>query len=223
MTHSLSLGAEQLAAAGKVSDIAKTLGVAERTVAGWRAGKAPNRASIESIERLLGIPTVAWSRVAPAALPTAAAPSTSPASAPLAPPQPSARQSAEARLREQLERLRAQRETPGLTERSRVELEKLELQASARLARLEGATGLTMRQVMASPHVVRIADEVLATLSDSPLELCAVLDALEKLEDRSTFHVEDAERAHPAEARAVRDANAALVAVMKARAAKRAA
>lgn len=217
-----SLGAEQLAASGTISAVAKKLGVADRTVASWRAGKLPNRASVESIERVLGIPAVAWTRM-PAAPSPAAAPSISPTSAPTVAAPTSARQSAEARLREQLGRLRAQRETPGLTERSRVELEKLELQASARLARLEGASGLSLRQVMNSPHVKTIADSVLGTLRDSPLELCAVIDDLERLEDRASFHLEDVRRDHPVESQSVLDANAELVRVMLVRAKSRAA
>jgi hypothetical protein len=219
--NSPSLGSEQLAASGTISVVAKTLGVADRTVAGWRAGKAPNRASLESIERLLGIPTVAWSRVAgPAAAPTSPATALAAATKPMA---PGARQTAEERLREQLERLRAQREIEGLTERSRVELEKLELQASARLARLEGASGLTERQIMASPHLARYVDVMIAALRPHPIAFFDTLNAVNIFQDRAPDdHLGRTEKEHPAEVQAVRDANAALLTVMQA-SAKRAA
>lgn len=218
-----SLGAEQLAAAGTISDVAKRLGVADRTVAGWRAGRSPNRASQEAIERTLGIATTAWSRVATAHSPAPAVPPTSPATAPSAAVRPNARQTAEQRLREQLERLRIQREAPGLTERSRVELEKLELAASARLARLEGASGLTLRQVLASPHLRLALGAIEGVLHAAPLAAFEVINALELLEGRGpTHHLEATERHHPVEVAAVRTANAALLEALKARA-KRAA
>ena len=121
-------------------------------------------------------------------------------------------------------RLKAQREATDLTPSAAVALERLELGASAALAKLEGASGITMKQVMATPHVSRVTEAIMGCLNDSPLELFAVIDALEMLEDRSPepWHTTETERAHPVEVKAVRDANAGLLAVMRAKA-KRAA
>jgi transcriptional regulator with XRE-family HTH domain len=91
----------------------------------------------------------------------------------------------------------------------------IEVRAIAEREKLRGAVEIALR----SPEARAIADAI----HDSPLELCAVIDALENLEDRASFRLEDVKRDHPVEAQAVTDANAALVAAMMARASKRAA
>jgi hypothetical protein len=95
----------------------------------------------------------------------------------------------------------------------------IEVRAIAERERLRSAVEIALR----SPEARAIADSIMATLADSPLELCAVIDALENLEDRASFRRDDVVRDHPVEAEAVVTANAELLRVMMARASKRAA
>lgn len=223
MTTRVSEGAALLAAAGSITRTAELTGFSERSISGYRSGRrTPDGPHAAVLERELGIPKAAWGRVAPTTepAPRAAEPPERPASAPALAPEADDRQSAEARLREQMARLRAQREAGG-TATALATLERLELQASVALAKLEGAH-LTEAQVAASPHLLRYVDVVVDTLRTAhPLALFEVLNAINVFQDIApSLHLEATERYHPEECAAVRAANAALLSAMRDRVAE---
>lgn len=178
MSLAPNVGAAALAEADTITATAATLGRSTRQVSRWRSSQQlPDEASRELIARAYGIPRGAWDRtVTPTGAPTAPdAPSVSA-------PQPSAlRETARQRLEAQIARLREQRQQPELSARNRIELEKLELAASSRLARLEG-TELTNRQILASVAWARVSDCVVAALEPWPEAMRRVADALDALD-----------------------------------------
>jgi hypothetical protein len=221
MTIRVSEGAKLLAAAGSITRTAELTGFSERSISGYRSGRrTPDGPHAAVLERELGIPKAAWSRMASTTepAPRAAEPPQRPATSPALAPEADDRQSAEVRLREQMARLRAQREAGGLTATATATLERLELQASVALAKLEGAH-LTEAQVAASPHFLRLLDIVIDTLRTAhPLGLFEVLNAVSVSHDVApTFHLEATEKHHPKECAAVREANEALLKVMRER------
>jgi|ERR1041384_2475166 hypothetical protein len=175
MSLSLNAGAEALAAADSIANTAAKLGCSPRIVSGWRSGqKIPNERSRATIERAYGIARALWDK----------APSGAPASGSAPPPPTSdtaARESAEARLRAQLTRLKEQRADPALTERGRLELEKLELAASRALARAEGLE-LSERKILSSVAWRRVRDRVVVALEPYPEAMRAVANALDALD-----------------------------------------
>lgn len=174
-------GAAALAAADTITETARKLGCSTRQVSRWRSSQQlPDERSRQTLERVYGIPRAAWDQPV-AHIPTAPS---SPAVAPL-PPEPlaaaagdgAAPESAEDRLRAQLERLRQQRETA--TGRQLVELEKLELAASRALARAEGVE-LDGRRIVKSRAWETIEVLITGALEPWPDALAAVARALQE-------------------------------------------
>lgn len=177
MSLPLNAGAQALAAVDSIANTAAKLGCSPRIVSGWRSGrKIPNEGSRATIERVYGIARALWDKAA-------SSEPTGPAAPPHAPEGVEARESAEARLQAQLARLRAQRADPELTERGRLELEKLELAASRALARAEGLE-LTERQILASVAWRRVCDRMVSALEPWPDAMRAVAAALDALDVR---------------------------------------
>lgn len=216
-----TVGALKLAELDTIEATAEKLCASTRAVTKWRSGKAvPNAGSRLTIQRVYGIEPRDFDRAALA-----------PGATPAAPPHDTADTSsegAEARLRALMARLRLMRGEPGLTERARIEIERLELQASARLARLEGAT-LTTRQIVNSALWNALMGVIVDTLAPHPLALFAVERAVAQHGgDSPGDHEQRIDDEFPELVAAVRAADAALDAALTARrkrieAAKRAA
>lgn len=139
MTETLSEGALRLAAVGSISETARLLGCAARTVSAYRSGeRIPGPRMRARIERHpeISVPAAAWFR----------APSPATSSAPEA-GTPSVLVQA---LREQHSRLTAALTSGNLTPRARGQLESLALRTLRELARLE-------RRRSTKPHTATLA------------------------------------------------------------------
>jgi hypothetical protein len=90
---------------------------------------------------------------------------------------PEGNQSALERLRTQITRLQAARAVPGLSDRARVDLERVELGASRELARLEGRD-VTMNQILGSLHWRRLEGVMVTALEPWPDAMRAISAAL---------------------------------------------
>jgi hypothetical protein len=171
-------GATALAAVDTITATAAKLGCSTRQVSRWRSSQQlPDERSRETIERCYGIARGLWDRPVmapsggPADAPAAPEPHTPPSDAE-APPE-----TAEARLRAQLERLRLQRQ--GATGRALVELEKLELQASRALARAEGVE-LDGRKIAKSRAWQTVEEVIIKALEPFPDAMVAVARATQE-------------------------------------------
>jgi hypothetical protein len=121
-------------------------------------------------------------------------------------------QTAVERLREQIQRLKAARAVPGLSDRARVDYERVELGASRELARLEGRD-VTLAQVIGSPHFAKFQADLLAALNGRPwaLALC-----LATFDPTHAAYLEQWRTRFPVEVAAVEDAESALRSALEA-------
>lgn len=175
MTLPLNAGAVELVNAGKVTQVARRLNVSERTIAGWRSGaRVPAEASRVQLETELGIPRALWDRPAVAREPAPAAPQPVTTTPPAA-----GADEADRRLAVQLQRLAAMRVEPKISERGRLELEKLELQVTRAIARRDGLEDLTTARFMASKPFRDLMDRATAALQPWPEAMRALAAALE--------------------------------------------
>lgn len=174
MSLPLNAGAVALHDAGKVAQVARRLGVSERTIAGWRSGaRVPNEASRHQLERELQIPRADWDR------PVAAQGHAPPAAHTEAPPRAAGADESDWRLAVQLDRLAAMRADPDISERGRLELEKLELQVTRAVARRDGLEDLTTARFIGSRPFRELMDRATAALEPWPDAMRALAAALE--------------------------------------------
>jgi len=167
----LNAGAVALAATGRSTrDLARLFHKSHEAVRRWRSAlSVPDADARAVLRRELGIDESAWDTIGATGATAATSTDTlTPATA-------------RERLEQQIERLRVARADPTASPRSRLDLEKLELQASRALAELEGAV-LTERQILASGVWVRVRETVVTALEPWPDAMRAVADALERAE-----------------------------------------
>jgi hypothetical protein len=220
-SHDRTAGSLAITAAGSLRTIAAALDVNPKTVSTWRSGaKRPSPSMQVRIEKALAIPRLAWTMAAPAQASEASAPiagelaleaTEAPGSALEGP------LSALDRLREQVARLAAARAKPGLSERSYVELEKLELSASREIGRHLGRD-LTDAQILGSRQWAHMQREFLEVLRMRPAAMFAV-----SFDGSGDDPLASVRRDFPELLAAVDAAELALLHALEARAAHRAA
>jgi transcriptional regulator with XRE-family HTH domain len=205
-----SEAARQLERCGSQREIAARVDVSHAAVGRWMRGEAqPTLTQREKIATVYGIAVELWDR-------RPADPSTGPTSTARVPPAPAAPEdpeTARARLLAQAARLKLAREAPGITARARIDLERLEVQVSAGLARLDGSQ-LTSAELAALPAFAELEAEIMAALRPYPLATFAVTSALSGEPEQ---HMDRVRAKHPDLVAAVESANAALLAALTTR------
>ena len=217
-SHERTAGSVAITAAGSLRTIAAALGVNPKTVSTWRAAsKRPSPSMQGRIESALGIPRAAWGQAAPAEASEASAPLASELTHEASEGSSDAPLNALDRLRSQVARLAAARAKPGLSERSYVELEKLELSASREIGRHLGRD-LTDAQILGSRQWAHMQREFTEALRMRPAAKFAIC-----FDGSGDNPLASVRRDFPELLAAVDAAELALLHALEARAAQRAA
>jgi hypothetical protein len=170
MLNQISEGSRLLVAAGTVAATASTIGVTTRTISSWRSGaKRPSEAAKIRLRDAFQIPIEAWGLLpGNASHDGVAAPNE-----PFVEPREG---TAIDGLRVQLGRIRRQRQEPGLTPRTALDLEKLELGVLQAIARVED-TRLSEPEIANSLAYRRMVDRLVDALTPHPEALNAAIKA----------------------------------------------
>src|SRR6478752_8341633 len=185
-----SQGSIALSSAGTISATADILEVDTRTVSAWRSGaKRPSPDMRARIHTRLGIDPASWliDAVAASLTPPEVRPLETSIAATTSPKDASAvavdgddgpqTEGALKRLQDQIARLKVARAVPGLSDRARVDFERLELAASRELARYEGRD-LTLAQMLGSRPWIECMDRIKDVLHDRPWAFALVYAAV---------------------------------------------
>jgi hypothetical protein len=180
-------GAAALLVADTIAGTVAKVHCSSRNVSRWRSSQQlPGADAMAAMQKAYGISPQLWGRKVEQRTPYVPV---GPSDASSASPPPSAgttpEDTAERRLRSQIERLATMRSDPLLTDRARVDIERLELGASRELARLKGELGITAAMIMRCPYWDRIEERITEALTPWPEARRCVADAISELDHAS--------------------------------------